>query len=147
MLEICRLNVAVQLSVFLCVPSSASSALVSEHADHMQSTMHEKTVWVPQFNYVFIHEDAEDDCCLYKHLMFFFFFFEESRNIWCEEQPVHSICVMSPVNGGSWDYKTHSCEDDSLIWNTSSRRRNVRLRWDLSSLHFPKEKKTWCFQM
>lgn len=72
---------------------------------------------------------------------FFFFFLEESRNIWCEEQPVRSNCVMSPVNGGSWDYKTHSCEDDSLIWNAFSRRRNVRLRWDLSCLHFPKVKK------
>lgn len=41
----------------------------------------------------------------------------------------HPSCF---VNGGRWDHKTHSCDDDSLIWNMSSRRTNVWLRWELS---------------
>lgn len=40
------------------------------------------------------------------------------------------ICHLSwCVNGGSWDHKTHSCDDDSLIWNVSSRRTNVWMSW------------------
>lgn len=43
------------------------------------------------------------------------------------------ICRPScDVNGGSRDRKTHSCDDDSLIGNMSSRRTNVWLSWEMS---------------
>lgn len=44
----------------------------------------------------------------------------------------HPSCF---VNGGSWAHKTHSHDDDSLIWNMSPRRTNVWMRWERGRVH------------